>query len=96
MFRTIPFAALHDGEQFLAEKYAVVTVPGITVTGTEPAGAGNVPALVSGLSEARQGFSALSNVPGELKNVGAATGGRIMHLWVAMTLHALTGHCFQT
>ncbi|MFA9562348.1 MAG: CHAT domain-containing protein, partial [Nitrospirota bacterium] len=30
--RTIPMAALHDGEQFLIQKYAIATTPGLTLT----------------------------------------------------------------
>ena len=32
VLRTIPFAALHDGKQFLISQYALVTMPGLTFT----------------------------------------------------------------
>jgi tetratricopeptide (TPR) repeat protein len=34
--RTLPFAALHDGQQFLIEKYAVAITPSLTLTEPRP------------------------------------------------------------
>ncbi|MDM8525379.1 CHAT domain-containing protein [Desulfococcaceae bacterium HSG8] len=76
--RLIPFSALHDGNHFLVEKYAVVTVPGITLTDLKPPEGKLVEILANGLSEARHGFSPLPNVPGELENIRTVMGGRIL------------------
>tara|TARA_R110001599_G_scaffold353442_1_gene592247 strand:- start:26518 stop:28698 length:2181 start_codon:yes stop_codon:yes gene_type:complete len=67
--RSIPISALHDGKQFLIEKYAVATTPGITLTDPKPFNRDNIKVLASGLTEAVQGYSALPSVVKELKNI---------------------------
>lgn len=69
VLRTIPFAALHDGKQFLVSKYTFVTVPGLTLTDTKPTVWRNPKILTSGISESVQGYAALSNVRKELQVV---------------------------
>jgi CHAT domain-containing protein len=73
--RTIPMAALHDGERFLIERYAVATTPGLSLTDPRPLDRGNLVVFSSGLSEAVQGFPALENVPSELASLHALFGG---------------------
>jgi CHAT domain-containing protein len=65
----IPFAALHDGQDFLIRSYAIGTVPGLHLI--EPIGTAPVHprALVAGLSAAVQGFPALPGVEDELRDV---------------------------
>ncbi|MCP4111129.1 MAG: CHAT domain-containing protein [Desulfobacteraceae bacterium] len=65
--RLIPFSALHNGEHFLIEKYALATVPAITLTDLEPIKVKTARILLSGLSEASQGFPPLVNVTQELE-----------------------------
>ena len=67
--RSIPISALHDGKQFLIEKYAVATTPGITLTDPKPFNHENIKVLASGLTEAVQGYSALPSVVKELNNI---------------------------
>lgn len=67
--RLIPFSTLNDGEQFLIEKYAVGTIPAIRLTDMHPFTKENMNLLLTGLSESRQGFSALPGVPGELRDI---------------------------
>lgn len=69
--RTVPLAALHDGQGFLIERYAIATVPGLTLTDPRPltAAATAPKALLSGLTESVDGFAALPAVAGELDNV---------------------------
>ncbi|OQW91538.1 MAG: hypothetical protein BWK79_16640 [Beggiatoa sp. IS2] len=67
VLRTIPFAALHDGKQFLISKYAFVTVPGLTLTDTKPTIWHNPKILIGGLSEKVQNHAALANVREELQ-----------------------------
>ncbi|MCP4345858.1 MAG: CHAT domain-containing protein [Desulfobacterales bacterium] len=78
VLRLIPFSALHDGTRFLIEKYAVATIPAITLTNPEPVERKNSDALLSGLSEARQGFYPLPGVREELEDIKSVTGGRIL------------------
>ncbi|MEX0962666.1 MAG: CHAT domain-containing protein [Pseudohongiellaceae bacterium] len=66
--RTVPMAALHDGEQFLIERYAVATTPAIALTETQ-AGDGPQNLLIGGLTEGRQGFIPLPNVGREIDTI---------------------------
>ena len=74
--RLIPFSALHDGEHFLIEKYALVTVPAITLTDLGKPGEGEkADSLLCGLS---QGDPPLPHVRKELDAVRAVTHGKIL------------------
>ncbi len=64
--RTIPMAALNDGESFLIEKYSIVTTPGLTLTDPNPLEKKGIKLLMAGLTESVQGFSALPNVEKEV------------------------------
>src|SRR5262245_28016875 len=54
--RTIPMSALHDGEHFLIERYAVVTTPGLSLTDPHPLDRRDLRVFLSGLSRSVQGF----------------------------------------
>ncbi len=51
VLRLVPLAALWNGQQFLAERYAVVTQPGLTLFDPQPLPRGQVNALMAGMSE---------------------------------------------
>ncbi|OQX24351.1 MAG: hypothetical protein BWK80_21230, partial [Desulfobacteraceae bacterium IS3] len=72
--RMIPFAALYDGKQFLIEKYAVATVPGITMTDAEQTRRENIGVLLNGLSESVQGFETLPGVENEFEEIRKIMG----------------------
>ena len=74
--RTVPMAALHDGERFLIEKFAVAVTPGLTLMDPKPIKRANVQLLLNGISKAVQGFSALEHVPLELEKVQSLYRGR--------------------
>ncbi|MGK5094233.1 CHAT domain-containing protein [Deltaproteobacteria bacterium TL4] len=78
MLRTIPFSALHSGEQYLIEKYAVATSPGLSLTAPQRLKA-ETQVLLNGLSESVQGFPALTNVSQELDSIQKISGGTILH-----------------
>jgi CHAT domain-containing protein len=48
--RTIPFSALHDGKQFLIEKFSLATVTGISMTDQTPPDIKLLSALIVGLA----------------------------------------------
>ena len=73
--RTIPLAALSDGRQFLIERFAVATSPGLTLTDPRPLAAVAPRVLVAGLTEAVQGFAALPGVKTEVDNIAALLPG---------------------
>ncbi len=78
VLRTIPLSALHDGERFLIETYAVATVPGLTLTDSGPIAPESAEVLLSGLSEAREDFDPLPHVPDELRHVRETMGGTML------------------
>ncbi|MDV3348314.1 CHAT domain-containing protein [Leptothoe sp. LEGE 181152] len=69
VLRTLPLTTLHDGEQYLIEKYNVVLSPGLSLLEPRPLQRQGLAMLAGGLSEARSGFSALPFVPDELQQV---------------------------
>ena len=73
--RTIPMAALSDGDHFLVEKYAIATTPGLTLMEPKPLTAGKNNLVIDGLSESVQGFAPLNYVPDEVKKLNSLYGG---------------------
>ena len=67
--RTIPLAALHDGNQFLINKYAIAITPGLDLTDPQPIGSKGLKILAAGLTESVQNFPALPFVTEELKAI---------------------------
>ncbi|MDJ0676502.1 MAG: CHAT domain-containing protein [Calothrix sp. MO_167.B42] len=70
--RNIPMAVLHDGNQYLIEKYAIALAPGLRLVNPTPVSQVDFNVLTAGLSETRpdldihEGFPTLPNVPKEL------------------------------
>ena len=73
--RTIPMAALHDGKQFLIQKYAIATTPGLTLTDARSLNREQVHLLSMGLTEGVQGFAPLPNVQQEIQDIQDLFGG---------------------
>ncbi|NEO01097.1 MAG: CHAT domain-containing protein, partial [Moorea sp. SIO3I7] len=73
ILRTVPMAALHDGEKFLVERYAIATTPTLTLTEPKALTPQSWRALVLGLTKEAivdgREFEALSNVSTEVKAV---------------------------
>ena len=67
--RLFPFASLHDGKHFLIEKFAIVTIPAISLVDLRPYNNHNQNILLNGLSESVQNFSPLPNVKDELYSI---------------------------
>lgn len=67
--RNIPMAALHDGKQYLIEKYSVALSPGLQLMQARKLKGDNLNVIAAGLSEARQGFKALPGVKSEVKQI---------------------------
>jgi CHAT domain-containing protein len=76
--RTIPLGALHDGEAFLIEKYALAYTPGLQLTDPHPLKRNNLRVLMGGLTMAVQDFPPLPYVSGELEQVHDLYGGTIL------------------
>jgi CHAT domain-containing protein len=75
--RNLPMAALHDGSQYLIEKYSVALSPGLQLfaQGLQPK---NLSVFAAGLTEARQGFNSLPGVAEELKEVTAEVPSEVL------------------
>lgn len=73
--RTIPLAVLHDGMGFVIDRFAVATVPSLELLDPRPVGTVAITPLLSGLTEAVQGFPALPFVDQELDEIAAIYGG---------------------
>ncbi len=67
--RTIPFAALHDGNQFLISKYALAITPGLDLTDPQPIGGQDLKILAVGLTESVQNFPSLPFVAEEIQAI---------------------------
>lgn len=74
--RAIPMAALHDGQRFLVQRFAVAMVPGLELTDPRPLPRESTRTLLAGLTEPVQGFPALTYVRSELKYVHDYYPGR--------------------
>ncbi|MBE9130155.1 CHAT domain-containing protein, partial [Coleofasciculus sp. LEGE 07081] len=75
VLRQVPMAALHDGQEFLIEKYPIAITPSLTLTGTQPLNRKQLKALSLGLTVEKPPFAALTNVKAELNAVGTILGG---------------------
>ncbi|OKH38832.1 hypothetical protein NIES2119_09400 [[Phormidium ambiguum] IAM M-71] len=71
ILRKIPMAALHDGKQYLIEKYNIAFTPGLQLLPPQPLKREQFIVLAAGLSEARSGFSPLPNVERELDQINS-------------------------
>lgn len=73
LLRSVPMAALHDGEEFLVQKYAIATTPGLRLTSPEPLNFPSLRTLALGLTEAAtvdgEEFKPLANVTDEIDRV---------------------------
>ncbi len=76
--RTIPMAALHDGKQYLVEKYALAITPGLNLTDPRPINRKTTKVLAVGVTQPVQGFDALPFVGAELEAVGKTFGESTM------------------
>ncbi len=69
VLRNIPMAALHDGKQYLIEKYSIALAPGLQLIDPKKLPRNHLRVLIAGLTQARSGFPALENVAQELKAI---------------------------
>jgi filamentous hemagglutinin family protein len=78
VLRPLPVSVLFDGKQFLIEKFAIATIPGISLTDASYEKAGKPSVLLNGLSVSRQGFKSLKYVEKELSTVKTLFGGDLL------------------
>lgn len=75
VLRKVPMTALHDGKQFLIEKYPIATTPSLSLTTRRPFDRNNLKALILGLTVEQAPFAALPNVAAEVEGVQKILGG---------------------
>ncbi|MDJ0691017.1 MAG: CHAT domain-containing protein [Xenococcaceae cyanobacterium MO_188.B32] len=76
--RNLPIAALYDGEKYLVENYAVALTPGLQLLPSQTLDNKNIEAVVGGLSEANQEFSALPGVETEVQEIAANVDSQLL------------------
>ena len=73
ILRSVPMAVLHDGREFLVQKYAIATTPGLRLTSPKPLNFQGLRTLALGLTEVAivdgEKFQSLANVANELNQV---------------------------
>ncbi|MGB7445017.1 MAG: CHAT domain-containing protein [Coleofasciculaceae cyanobacterium] len=67
--RNLPMASLYDGQQYLAEKYAVATAPTLQLVDPKPLARQKIKVLAAGISKSRGEFGPLPGVESELKSI---------------------------
>ncbi|MEB3280028.1 MAG: CHAT domain-containing protein [Lyngbya sp.] len=76
--RNISLASLHDGQQYLVEKYKIALAPSLQLIDPKPLARQQAQILTGGLSEARQGFIALPSVELELQQIQKQVGSKVL------------------
>lgn len=76
--RDLPMAALHDGKQYLIEKYSVVLTPGLQLLQPQALNPPKMQGLLAGLSQAREEFAALPNVITEISQIEAEIRSQVL------------------
>jgi CHAT domain-containing protein len=86
VLRGVPIAALHDGRQYLIEKYSIALSPGLqllpprwqnrSLTAAVPSA--QLQTLAGGVSEARQGFSPLPGVVKEVQQISTLVPANVL------------------
>ena len=69
--RVVPPAAMHDGKQFVVERYGIASVASMRVTKIEERDRKSTRVLAMGLTDAVSGFSALPSVDVEIKTIAS-------------------------
>jgi CHAT domain-containing protein len=69
VLRNVPVSALHDGKQYLIEKYNLALTPGLQLFGGNRFAPEKLSVLIGGLTESSQGFSALPSVTKEVNEI---------------------------
>lgn len=71
VLRRVPLAALHDGQQYLVEKYNIALTPGLQLLTPRSTQAKSLKTLVGGLVASRQGFPPLPAVKQEVQEISS-------------------------
>lgn len=75
--RNLPMGVLYDGREYLIEQYGIAVSPGLQLF-PETLERSQIKTLAVGLTEARQGFSALPGVAIELEQIAAEVDSQVL------------------
>lgn len=67
--RRIPMAALHDGKQYLIEKYNIALSPSLQLIDPKPLKRQRLKTLTLGITQGREGLAPLANVAREVEKI---------------------------
>jgi len=76
--RNLPMAALHDGKQYLVEKYSIALSPGMQLLQAKSLQEEKIEVITAAVSEARQGFKALPGVKSEVKKISEKVKTKVL------------------
>lgn len=76
--RSLPMAILHDGKQYLVERYNIALAPGLQLLESRSLSDKEYQALAGGLIAARQGFSPLPGVEQEINQIKAEISAKVL------------------
>lgn len=76
--RNLPMAILHDGQQYLIEKYSVALTSGLQLLPAQPLPNRAVRVLLGGLSAANQGFAPLPAVEQEVEQISTKMPANVL------------------
>lgn len=77
LLRNLPMSALHDGKNYLLEKYNVAVAPGLSLVAPKALAQQQIKVLTGGITESRQGFSALPGVEAEVNKIAEGVPSRV-------------------
>ena len=78
IMRGIPVASLHDGEQYLIEKYNLALTPGLQLLTSRSLTSSTIEAIAGGLTKSRQGFSSLPSVETEVSEIATLVPSEVL------------------
>lgn len=69
LLRNLPMSALYDGKSYLLEKYNIAVAPGLSLIAPKALAQQQIKVLTGGITQSRQGFSALPGVELEVNKI---------------------------
>ncbi|MDJ0745546.1 MAG: CHAT domain-containing protein [Xenococcaceae cyanobacterium MO_167.B27] len=78
VMRGIPVASLHDGEQYLVEKYNLALTPGLQLLTSRSLTSSTLETIAGGLTQSRQGFTSLPSVEAEVSEIATLVPSEIL------------------
>ena len=76
--RSLPMAALYDGQKYLLEKYSIALTPSLQLLAPQPLAPKQLKGLLGGLSQASQGFPALPGVAVEIEQIKSEISAQVL------------------